>query len=119
MAQTDQTGACWPPEFDVSLYRRLNRDLRWMGERRLTDHYRRRGGLEGRVCCEIASRAAVLERIDPGARILEIGPFDSPVFERGRHDVAYVDILTTDELRARAAEIPDRSPGTVPEIDYV
>jgi SAM-dependent methyltransferase len=61
----------------------------------------------------------MLALIPRDARILEIGPFFSPMFDKAKHRVSYVDVLTTEQLRARAATIEGGDPGKVPEIDHV
>ena len=111
----------WPLEFDAAVYARhpTNRDLRDLPPRAAIDHYRQYGQREGRICSAVAGRADLLALIAPGARILEIGPFFTPMFDRARADVSYLDILTTEQLRARAATIPGGVPDRVPDIDYV
>lgn len=108
----------WPPEFDLTVYRTggLRRFLpRWA----VRQHYDRRGRPAGLLANAVPDRASFLSRIPADARILEIGPFTNPVFQKGVHDVAYVDALTTEELRARARTIEGYDPQGVPDIDYV
>lgn len=75
----------------------------------LTRSDRRRHGL-----APPTTRQRFVQRI-PG-EALEIGPFDKPVI--AGPDVAYFDVLDTDALRSRAAEIGFGA-GRVPRIDYV
>ena len=111
----------WPLEFDPVVYARhpTNRDLARMNPGQAAEHYRKHGRREGRVCSAVASREQLLSLIAPGARILEIGPFYSPMFDKARCRVSYVDVLNTEQLRARAATVVGGVPETVPEIDYV
>lgn len=57
--------------------------------------------------------------LGPQTRLLEIGPFDKPLFERSRCQVAYLDYFDTATLRERAAANPNRDPAAVVELDYV
>ena len=111
----------WPPEFDAAVYtrHRMNRLIRWLGPRLAAGHYAVRGRRAGRPCSSITTRADFAALIAPDARILEIGPFFSPFFDRDRHRVSYVDVLTTEQLRERAAQTPGGVPDRVPEIDFV
>lgn len=57
--------------------------------------------------------------VEPHTRLLEIGPFDKPLFERSRCRVAYLDYFDTATLRERAAANPNRDAAAVVELDYV
>jgi hypothetical protein len=60
-------------------------------------------------------RARFLERLREVPRILEIGPFDTPLTGPG---IAYFDVLDQEGLRRRAAE-HGHNPDGCPPIDYV
>lgn len=111
-----------PAEFDVDAYRSLHRDLRGMSNARLAEHWHQYGLAEGRQASAIGGRKDFLGSLGHLSSFLEIGPFDRPLLEGMRlagHDVKYADHLSTEDLRKRASEIPDRIPEKVPNIDYV
>ena len=62
------------------------------------------------------TRANFLAGIDTSGSVLEIGPFDCPVFEGD--NVSYFDVLDQHDLRLRAVE-HGRSPDRCPPIDFV
>ena len=62
------------------------------------------------------TRADFLAGIDTSGSVLEIGPFDCPVFEGD--NVSYFDVLDQHNLRLRAIA-HGRSPDRCPQIDYV
>jgi SAM-dependent methyltransferase len=64
----------------------------------------------------VADRNAFVGLIAPGSRVLEIGPFASPLV-RGP-DVRYVDAFPTAQLRERAESL-GLDPAGVPEIHFV
>jgi SAM-dependent methyltransferase len=69
-----------------------------------------------------AARRRFLERHLPGALlrpILEIGAADNPTFWPEEGTVRYLDILSTEELRARYSANPRRNPEHLVPIDYV
>ena len=63
-----------------------------------------------------ATREGLLDLVGRHERVLEIGPFTSPVVPRER--AAYFDVLDQAALRRRALE-QGQDPNGVPEIDYV
>jgi SAM-dependent methyltransferase len=62
------------------------------------------------------TRSALLAQVAETDRVLEIGPFDSPII-RGSH-VSYFDVLDTEGLQKRAKELGRNAAG-VPPINYV
>lgn len=83
-----------------------------------TTHYEAFGAREGRICSTIHNRPAFLALISPRDPLLEIGPFTRPAFSRPQHNVQYLDAFSTEELRAKAASMPEGATG-VPTIDHV
>lgn len=107
----------FPPEFDHAFYRSRHQDLRSFSDAQLEVHYVNHGRNEGRLSSAAACRdgfAEILRELHPA---LEIGPFDSPILPRS--DTKFADHLSTEQLRERAAAIPDRIPAQVPDIHYV
>lgn len=105
-----------PPAFDAAHYLAANPDLDLTAEA-AADHYARIGRAEGRVASPLALRENLIALIADGRPVLEIGPFCDPLL-RGPN-IAYLDILDADQLRARATAI-GRNPDRCPEqIDYV
>lgn len=105
-----------PAAFDAAHYLAANPDLDLTTET-AADHYERIGRAEGRVASPLALRENLIALVADGRSVLEIGPFCDPLL-RGP-DIAYLDILDADQLRARAAAI-GRNPDRCPErIDYV
>jgi SAM-dependent methyltransferase len=78
-------------------------------------HFFKFGIAEGRIGAPECLRERFTKLIPRGARVLEIGPFDTPVL-RGKN-VQYADVLTSDALRARARDL-GRNPNGVPDIHY-
>lgn len=62
------------------------------------------------------TRASFLAGIDTSGSILEIGPFDCPVFEG--ENVSYFDVLDQQDLRIRAVA-HGRPPDRCPQIEFV
>lgn len=110
-------GTDLPPSFDSAYYLAANPDLDLSAEA-AADHYARVGRTEGRVASPLALRENLIGLIADEARsVLEIGPFCNPLL-RGP-EVAYLDVLDADQLRARAVEI-GIDPANCPDrIDYV
>lgn len=111
--------ADWPGEFDVAIYKASNPDLAGLNDYDAREHYRRIGRDEGRIASAVATREGLKALIAPQAKVLEIGPASIPAFRPGERDVRYVDVLTTAELRQKAARVRGADPMDVPEIDYV
>ena len=111
----------WPSEFDEAVYTGHLGDIdpRSVCAASVVGHYRRLGRSEGRICSAIGARGDLIGLIEPGASILEIGPCLWPAFDKARHVVKYVDVLTTEDLRRMAAAQEGGAPAQVPEIDYV
>lgn len=105
-----------PPRFDAGYYLAANPDL-GIAPEAAADHYARAGRAEGRVASPLALRENLVAMIDDGRSVLEIGPFCDPLLSGP--DIAYLDILDAEQLRARAVQIgkdPSRCPAW---IDYV
>lgn len=105
-----------PPRFDAAWYLSANPDLALTADA-AADHYARIGRAEGRVASPLALRENLIALIDDGRSVLEIGPFCDPLL-RGPN-VAYLDVLDAQQLRARAVEIGRDPAGCPPWIDYV
>ena len=106
-----------PPEYDTAFYRMVQVDLSAiMDAQQLWDHYVAFGKQEGRIASSAAHRAGFLAAIPADIRLLEIGPFTSPVF-RGPN-VKYFDVLDREKLveRALAHHI---DPSNCVDIDFV
>jgi len=90
-----------------------------MAGRRLRDYWIRVGIPKGRRDNRIRGRgdfAQLAAATAGGGNVLELGPFYAPLL-RGP-EVRYADVLTTEELRARAVEVGG-DPAGVPLIDFV
>lgn len=109
-------GAGLPPAFDPAYYLSANPDLDLPPEA-AAEHYRTIGRAEGRVASPLALRENLIGLIADGRSVLEIGPFCNPLL-RGPN-IAYLDILDADQLRARAVEIGADPAGCPAHIDYV
>lgn len=109
-------GADLPPRFDPAWYLSANPDLT-IGADAAADHYAATGRNEGRVASPLALREHLIGLIDDGRSVLEIGPFCNPLL-RGPN-IAYLDVLDAQQLRARAIEIGIDPAGCPERIDYV
>lgn len=103
------------PDLDVYYYVRSNPDLSHLSPEAAIAHYMENGRREGRIAAALAVREGIRELLlDGSLETLEIGPFFSP-FVSGPN-VSYLDILSADELRARAIEVggdPDSCPAKI------
>lgn len=105
-----------PPEFDLGCYRAENSDLALLSDDALVAHYRDHGAGEGRVVSPATRREGLLKLVaQEDGRILEVGPGRDPVVSGTK--VRYLDIATTEVLRARAPA--GTAPARVPRIHYV
>lgn len=104
-------------DFDCECYRSLYPDLEDMNCDQLIAHYLEFGIKEGRRASRIASRSDFVKLIKPDSMALEIGPFASPILNP-ESNVFYCDVLSREQLRARAANL-NINPGLVPEIHYL
>lgn len=105
-----------PRSFDSDYYLGANPDL-GISRDEAADHYAHIGRAEGRVASPLALRENLIALIDDGRSVLEIGPFCDPLL-RGPN-IAYLDILDAEQLRARATKI-GKDPARCPAwIDYV
>ena len=105
-----------PPSFDADHYLAANPDLTITRDE-AADHYARVGRAEGRVASPLALRENLIALIDDGRSVLEIGPFCDPLL-RGPN-IAYLDVLDAEQLRARATKIGKDPAGCPAWIDYV
>ena len=106
-----------PPTFDAAFYTQHHEDLSAFSASAALDHYESHGRREGRVASALATREGLRAWIGTDRSALEIGPFCNP-FLTGR-GIAYLDVLTATELRARAEAI-GLDPSQCPvRIDYV
>jgi SAM-dependent methyltransferase len=107
-----------PDEVETETYRSFHRDLAHLPHDDLLAHYETYGRGEGRTSNRLRDRNDFTALIPSGANVLEIGPFCNPLL-RGPH-VSYFDVLSQDELIARARLIGlGLDPAGVPHIDYV
>jgi len=95
-----QTVKGLPPEFAPDVLRRRYADLADFDDAALHAHYAEHGRAEGRIASEAALREDFLKLIDPNAKLLEIGPYCTPLFTGS--DVRYLDVFDAETLRARA-----------------
>lgn len=105
-----------PPEFDISFYRIVHDDLAHLPDAALEPHFEVYGKGEGRIASAAALREGLIATIDKNAALLEIGPFNRPIF-RGPN-VRYFDVLDQQDLQARAVKHGLYS-DSIPKIDYI
>lgn len=106
----------FPPEIDLDFYRAIYEDLRAFSDQELHQHYLDYGRNEGRTASPAVSRDGFVRFIADYESALEIGPFNRPILSGP--GIKYFDVLTTDELRARAISLGENAEG-VPNIDFV
>ncbi|MFD1951947.1 class I SAM-dependent methyltransferase [Sphingomonas arantia] len=114
-----ESSAVLPPEFDAGHYRGRYEDLRALDDAQAASHFAVIGHKEGREGSPLSFRETFLAEIvqrDEGD-ILEIGPYYSPVVTGP--NVAYLDVLDADELRARAIEQGHDLAKAPAKIDFV
>jgi hypothetical protein len=116
---TDTRTPPLPPPFVAADYRAANRDIDIEADNDLLMHYVRFGKEQGRICCSISGRGPFQDIVPDGASVLEIGPYASPSFFKGRHDVAYLDSATTEQIRAAAPSMSWVNIERLPTIDYL
>lgn len=102
---------------DPRYYRDRYSDLSGLSDDEAIDHYGHWGRSEGRIPSPFAERATFVKQLPHDGAILEVGPFFTPLV-RGAN-VAYLDILTADELRERAVEVGGDPAGVPETIDYI
>lgn len=105
-----------PPEFEVSVYRRLHADLLGMTREQLRTHYDEFGKREGRRANRVCNREDFVALISRKAEVLEIGPFTKPLVQG--NNVVYADFLDQEQLIERARNL-DHDVAGVPYISYV
>jgi SAM-dependent methyltransferase len=105
-----------PPEFDPKFYRSSYADLRELSDVDLRLHYETYGRNEGRCATPAVPRDNFVSIISEFENALEIGPLNRPILSGPK--VRYFDVLTTSELKMRAATLGE-SPEGVPQIDFV
>lgn len=105
-----------PPDFDPLVYRDAHPDLRSLSDAELVAHFRHFGLAEGRACSRITGRHDLVALIESGDRVLEIGPFTTPLVRGG--NVKYFDILDDRGLLERATRI-GYPVAANPPIDFV
>jgi len=106
----------FPEEFESDAYRERYPDLRHLDVSGLRLHWENNGIQEGRSGNRLRDRFDFVELISTESRVLEIGPFNSPL-KRGRN-VKYFDVLDRNGLITRANQI-GYDPAGIPEIDFV
>jgi SAM-dependent methyltransferase len=105
-----------PDEIEAETYRSVNPDLAHMTDGEVRAHYKTYGREEGRTSNRLRDRNDFATLIPSIANVLEIGPFCNPLL-RGPN-VSYFDVLSQDELIARARLI-GLDPSGVPYIEHV
>lgn len=89
-----------PPEFSPDFVRSTYVDLAGFDDDALRQHYEAHGRQEGRMASPVVVREEFLSLVDRGAKLLEIGPYCTPLFSGP--NVRYLDVFDADTLRARA-----------------
>lgn len=89
-----------PPEFSADVLRQRYPDLAAFDDEMLIRHYRDHGKAEGRIASQAALRADFLALIDRDAKVLEIGPYCTPLFSGP--NVKFLDVFDAPTLRQRA-----------------
>ena len=102
-----------PPAFSPSELRSRYIDLAAMDDAAMAVHYERYGRREGRVASSAALRADFLKLIDRDAKLLEIGPYCTPLFKGPT--VRYLDVFDAETLRARAVS-GGLNPSACPDV---
>jgi SAM-dependent methyltransferase len=105
-----------PEALDLAVYRARNPDIASFDDEQLLVHYSTYGMSEGRESNALLTRGDFVALVPPDADALEIGPFYSPVLKSAR--AKYFDVLSREELIARARAIGVADPG-VPNIDFI
>jgi SAM-dependent methyltransferase len=103
----------FPAAFDIELYRKYA-DLSEFPDEYLIAHYNLHGKREGRYGCSLETREDFAQ-LTGDTKTLEIGPFANPSVSGP--NVTYCDVLTTEQLRARAEKLGIDS-SRVPEVKY-
>jgi hypothetical protein len=93
----------FPEEFNINIYRDKNKDLTFMTDTEIIQHYHDHGKKEGRICCKVENRNFIHEYLAFFKSCLEIGPFDCPVLKG--NNVEYFDVLDQKGLYDRAVRI--------------
>lgn len=109
--------ARFPPAFDPDHYRSIHADLRLYSDHELRDHYDTRGKAEGRLANSLATREMFRDLALGLGAILEIGPFNRPLFSGP--NVTYFDVLDRRGLTELAQKIGIEDTDAIPRIDYV
>lgn len=102
--------------FDADYYRSVHADMEGFSAAAAEAHFNAYGIAEGRLGAPCGVREEFVCLLPTQGLILEIGPFAGPT-ARGAN-VRYADVLSQDDLRARAISLGIESVG-VPEIHYV
>jgi len=105
-----------PAEFSADTLRALHVDLQPFDDATLRLHFETYGRNEGRIAAEASLRENLIGLIDPGLKILEIGPFCQPVFVGPT--VRYLDVLDSAGLARRAEETGTDASRCPAEIHY-
>lgn len=111
-----------PPAFEPSSYRARYAKIAGLRRSELRQHWHSIGRRDGDNASSVSTWPELLHCLHSCRSVLEIGPFDRPAVEFLRGvtvAIDYADYLSTAELVARAREIPERNPETVPPIRYV
>jgi hypothetical protein len=117
MVASDAPDVRFPPEFDPGYYRSIHADLHVFSDDELRDHYDTRGKAEGRLPNVLATREMFRDLALSLGSILEIGPFNRPLFHGP--NVRYFDVLDQRGLTELATKIGIAETDSIPEIDYV
>ncbi len=106
-----------PSSFSPEIYKKYSPDLDTQSNlNQLWLHYKQVGEQEGRRAYAFTNRLELAKYVPDDKSVLEISPFTAPFFSGV--NVMYADILSTDELIARAKNL-NLDFTQIPKIDYV
>lgn len=103
--------------FSPSIYKSHNHDLSSLNDEELYSHFITFGINEGRIATEVYSRKDFVSIIEKETKILEIGPFASPLLPNNPK-CDYFDVLPKSGLAERAKE-HGLSSALIPNIKWV
>jgi SAM-dependent methyltransferase len=108
-----------PAEFDETIYKNGYKDLFQCSNNQLYAHYKNQGEKEGRRSHALKDRIDFIKLIPANKKVLEIGPFFSPLMF-GKN-VTYFDILNQADLilRAKSLGVSRTEATSCPKIDFV
>jgi len=110
--------AMWtiPPSIEVEIYKQNHPELQALSDSELLFHYNTIGKEQGHTPNRLQTRQDFINIIPRTLKILEIGPFNSPILKGA--NVYYADTLSTLQLTHRARSL-GLSAHNIPNINYV